>query len=117
MSLWLNKVDLVVTETALTHLGLIVGLAGELLVKFDLRDMLGRRDRVWEVVQVLEPVLVCFVHWEGGPFRLQVEVDETCRAWLQDCLVERVHHTQRAKFDFVVMKGIFARAFVTFSAK
>ncbi len=87
----LDLVDLLVTEAGLTHVDLLDFFARDLLVEAPLGHVLLRGDRLREMVQVLEPVLVSLVQGEFRPLHLQVEVDEACRARLCHRLVESVH--------------------------
>ena len=65
-------------EAALAHRDILLDLAGDLRPEVQLRDVLSCGQRDWEVVQILESMLMRFIDREGGSFSLQVEIDKSC---------------------------------------
>ena len=71
-------IHLFMLEAGLTHPEIPSLLSRQLLLDLKLRDMLDLGQRLREWIKVLETMLVGVIDREGGPFHLQVEVDEAC---------------------------------------
>ena len=113
LGLALDKVIHLVVEAALTHLELVEVPPRWLQLEVPLRHMLGCCDRRWEVVKVLEPMLVGLVHGECWPLRLQIEVDEARRARLRHSLMEGIHCACLVEENLVVMLRLLPAFHVT----
>ena len=73
-----HMIHLFMLEAGLTHPEVPSLLPWQLLLDLKLRDMLDLGQRLREWIKVLETMLVGVIDREGGPFHLQVEVDEAC---------------------------------------
>ena len=73
-----HMIYLLMLEAGLAHPEVSSLLPWQLLIYLKLRYMLHFSQWLWEWIKVLEPMLMGVIHREGGPFHLQVEVDETC---------------------------------------
>ena len=104
-TLLLVHVYFVMAEAGFTHKDLIFIFSGHLLDKIELGYMFGLWKRLREMIQILEPMLVSFVHWERRPLGLLVEVDEACGAWLDHRLVKRIHCAVDTSFKAMIVEG------------
>ena len=70
--------------------------------------VLGLGERFREVIQVLEAVIMCPMHWERRSFRLLIKVYEASGSRLKLRLVERIHRAELCRVYPMVMKGLLA---------
>ena len=99
-------VDLIVTKAGLAHGDFLHVSPSNLFAEVPLGHMLVSCDRLREMIQILEAMLVSLVQWELGSLHLKIKVNETSWTRLQLRRMEGIHCCEVAATKTVVITNI-----------